>query len=303
MTVTGRVFDIQRFSIHDGPGIRTTVFYKGCPLRCAWCHNPEGIDRRFLLSFLPDRCIGCGFCFETCPNKAHQMLDGRHEIERALCKACGACTAECYSGALELVGRDTTVEDVLAEVMRDEPFYQTSGGGMTLSGGEPMMQMAFTEVLLKAAKEKGLHCCMETCGYAPLANFERILPFVDLFLYDIKEIDRDRHIAYTGVPNDQILANLRALHDWGAEINIRLPIIPGYNDRQDHFRAVAALARSLPRLRTIEIMPYHPLGTSKIERMGLSPEGREQSEPPDKATVVSWIDEFERLGVLLANER
>jgi pyruvate formate lyase activating enzyme len=303
MTITGRVFDIQRFSIHDGPGIRTTVFYKGCPLRCLWCHNPEGISRGFHLSFFPDRCIGCGFCFTTCPNEAHQMVDGRHVIERDRCEVCGACTVECYSGALELVGRDTTVEAVLAEVMRDEPFYETSHGGMTLSGGEPMLQIAFTEALLRAAHENGLHCCMETCGYAPLAHYERILPYVDLFLYDIKETDRERHIAYTGVPPDLIFSNLRALHDWGAEISLRLPIIPGYNDRPDHFRAVAALARSHPRLRSVEIMPYHPLGTGKVERMGLSRDGREQSDPPSKETVSCWIDEFETFGVCLANER
>lgn len=303
MTLTGRIFDIQRFSIHDGPGIRTTVFYKGCPLHCTWCHNPEGISRRFHLSFLPDRCIGCGYCVATCPNNAHRLVDGQHLIERTLCQVCGACTVECYSGALELVGRDATVEEVLAEVMRDEPFYQTSGGGMTLSGGEPMLQFEFTLALLEAAKANGLHCCIETCGYAPLAQYERILPYVDLFLYDIKETDPERHRTYTGVPNTRIIENLRALHDQGAQISLRLPIIPGYNDRADHFGEVAALVGSLPGLREVEIMPYHPLGTSKVERMGLDLEGRERSSPPDKETIACWVDEFAQLGVCLLNGR
>jgi pyruvate formate lyase activating enzyme len=303
MPTTGRIFDIQRFSIHDGPGIRTTVFYKGCPLRCVWCHNPEGISRHLHLSFVPDRCIGCGYCVATCPNNAHRITDGRHLIERSVCQVCGACTTECYAGALELVGRDATVDEVLEEVMRDEPFYETSGGGMTLSGGEPMLQFEFTLALLEAAKARGLHCCIETCGHAPEGHFMQVLPYVDLFLYDVKEMDAERHRAFTGVSNRRILDNLRALHDAGAQISLRLPIIPGYNDSSDHFRQVASLVSSLPSLHDVEIMPYHPLGTSKVERMGLEPGGRAQSTAPDRATISCWIDELEHLGVRLMNER
>jgi pyruvate formate lyase activating enzyme len=204
---------------------------------------------------------------------------------------------------LELVGRDTTVEEVLAEVVRDQPFYETSGGGMTLSGGEPMLQFEFTAALLRGARERGLHCCMETCGYAPLGRYEQILSLVDLFLYDIKETDRQRHVAFTGVPNDRILSNLRTLHDRGAQVIVRLPIVPGHNDRHDHFEAVAALVRSLPDLRGIELMPYHPLGTGKAERMGLDNLGRERSETPTRAKIAGWIDEFDALGVSLINER
>ena len=301
--MNGRIFDIQRFSIHDGPGIRTTVFFKGCPLACIWCHNPEGVRYGYMLSFLPNLCIGCGFCFETCPNGAHQMAKGQHVLDRDACQVCGACCEGCFSGALEFIGRDASVEEVLAEVLRDVPFYETSGGGMTLSGGEPMMQAGFSEALLKAAKQEGLHCCMETCGFAPFPLFERIMPYVDLFLYDIKETDEKRHVAYTGQSNRLILENLRALHHHGAQIVLRLPTIPGYNDRPDHFQTIAELVRELPGLAGVKVMPYHSLGTSKLDRLGLDREDREKSHPPERETIRGWIEQLERHGVPVLNAK
>jgi pyruvate formate lyase activating enzyme len=301
--VNGRIFDIQRFSIHDGPGIRTTVFFKGCPLACIWCHNPEGVRYEYMLSFLPNLCIGCGFCFETCPNGAHQMAKGQHVLDRDACQVCGACCEGCFSGALEFIGRDASVEEVLAEVLRDVPFYETSGGGMTLSGGEPMMQPSFSEALLEAAKQEGLHCCMETCGFAPFPLFERILPYVDLFLYDVKETDEERHVTYTGQSNRLILENLKALHDRGAQIVLRLPTIPGYNDRLDHFQAIAELVRVMPGLAGVEIMPYHSLGTSKLDRLGLDREDREKSQPPEREAIRGWIEQLERQGVPVLNAK
>ena len=300
---SGYIFDVQRFSIHDGPGIRTTVFLKGCTLRCVWCHNPEGVDAAPQLSFLPERCIGCGYCARVCPNDAHRVEPERgHVLDRERCTVCGACARECYAGALELVGREATVEEVLETVLRDRPFYERSGGGLTLSGGEPLMQIDFAEALLRGAKEEGLHCAVETCGYVDWGRFERLLPLVDLFLYDIKETDPARHAEYTGAPNEGILRNLRTLCARGAAVLVRLPIVPGLNDRPDHFRAVAAIARELPGLLGFEMMPYHRLGTGKRDRFGLAPDGLADTEAPDAATVAGWVRTLRELGVEVVHE-
>jgi len=288
-TIRGRIFDIQRFSIHDGPGIRTTVFLKGCPLRCLWCHNPEGIDPKTQLSFLPDKCIGCGVCFKLCEHGAHVMAPDGHRLDRACCVVCGACVTRCYAGALELVGREVTVGEVLQEVLADRPFYETSGGGMTLSGGEPLMQIDFTDALLSAAKTHGLHCCIETSGYANWASFRRVMPKVDLFLYDVKDTNSRRHKANTGVSNEKILANLRRLHDAGAKVRIRVPLIPLYNDHQDNLRGLAALADSLPRIEGLEIISYNQLGSGKLGRLGLPEVMDRKPQPPDDKVLSMWV--------------
>lgn len=295
--VKGKIFEIQRFSIHDGPGIRTTVFLKGCSLKCRWCHNPESISPKPLLSFLPDKCIGCGYCLKTCRRGAHQLADGKHVLDRSLCEVCGQCTLECYAGALEMVGREVTAGEVIDEVRRDEPFYRTSGGGMTLSGGEPLVQIEFSEALLKSAKETGLHCCMETSGCADFSRLERVMPLVDLFLFDIKDIDPAHHVEFTGVSNVLILENLRKLHDRGAKVRLRLPVIPGFNDREDHFRGVAELAKSLPQTEGVQIMPYHRLGISKLERMGFKRAEWADTTSPETETVNRWVEQFKALGI------
>ena len=295
--VTGRIFEVQRFSIHDGPGIRTTVFLKGCPLRCIWCHNPEAATRELSLSFMPDKCIGCGYCFRACANSAHRMEEHVHVLDRDACVVCGTCAEECYANALEIAGKDVTVGEVMDEVVRDRPFYETSNGGMTLSGGEPLFQIEFTEALLHAAKAEGLDCCVETCGFGATEDLRRLLPLVDLFLFDVKETDPERHKEFTGVDVAPIIENLRMLHAEGATVLLRCPIIPGYNDNTGHFPAVAKLAASLPRLKGVELMPYHALGESKVERFGLNPSARAKSKAPDDATVARWRSLLREYGV------
>ena len=299
--VTGRIFEIQRFCIDDGPGIRTTVFLKGCPLRCIWCHNPEGADPAPVLSFQPEKCIGCGYCVRVCPNDAHQMSEDGHALVRARCAACGACAVECYAGALELVGRDVRVAEVLDEVVRDAEFYRNSGGGMTLSGGEPLLQIDFAEALLAEARDRGVGSCVETAGFAPRARYERILPLVDVFLFDLKETDDERHRQYTGQSNRLILDNLHFLAVAGARVRLRLPIIPGLNDRDDHFAAVAGVVSSLPALEGVQVMPYHPLGTAKVERLGMSSEGLYEGDSPSPETVAGWVTRLRKLGLEVLN--
>lgn len=284
------IFNIQRFSVNDGPGIRTNVFFKGCPLNCLWCHNPESKSTKPDLGFIASKCIGCGHCLTQCPGHCHTMENGEHVIDRSKCLACRACERFC-AGALEIMGREMTVDEVLGEVMKDEIFYKTSNGGMTVSGGEPMIQFPFITELLRAAKEKGLTCCMETCGFVAWARFEEIMPYVDLFLYDIKETDPARHREYTGADNALILENLRKLDGAGAKTVLRCPVIPGLNDRADHFAAVAHLADSLKNVQGIDVEPYHPLGKTKCENLGRDYPLADLSFP-DKAQIQAWIGEI-----------
>lgn len=266
--LTGIVFNIQKFSINDGEGIRTTVFLKGCPLSCIWCHNPESREKRAEISFIAERCIGCGYCLRICPRKCHVVKNDRHEYNRKLCARCGLCAKECYAQALEMVGKSMTVAEVIEEVLKDKPFYQTSGGGMTLSGGEPMAQYEFSKALLGEAKARKIHTAIETCGYAPFKLYADMLGDIDLFLYDYKETDCELHKKFTGVDNTLILENLFAIDERGKPVILRCPIIPGLNDRADHFAGIAATANRLKNIIEINVLPYHPLGESKSKRIG-----------------------------------
>jgi pyruvate formate lyase activating enzyme len=289
---TGFVFDIQRYSLQDGPGIRTTVFLKGCLLRCLWCHNPESMERGLEISYQPERCIGCGRCADVCPNHCHTFMDGVHHFDRTKCVRCGLCARECYAKSLEALGREQTAESVIAEVMKDKIFYENSGGGMTVSGGEPTFQFEFTQAILRLAKENSLHTCVETNGYAAFEKYEKIMKFVDIFLFDYKETDPELHKKYTGVDNRRILENLLKLDAQGCVTYLRCPIIPGLNDRADHFAGIAETANRLRHVQEIDIEPYHPLGISKSHRLGREPLFAAETFASDEA-ISRWIEEIQ----------
>ncbi len=283
----GLIFDIQKFSIHDGPGIRTTVFLKGCPLHCLWCHNPESQKGVPEIFFTLDKCIGCGWCFKVCPEHCHAMENEVHTFHRERCRRCGKCTEECYAGSLETAGKKMSVREVLDEVLKDKVFYENSGGGMTLSGGEPMHQFPFTLELAKAGKKAGLHVAVETCGLAPWSDFETLLPYVDLFLFDLKATDPGKHKALTGVGNQLILENLKKLDEAGASIVLCCPLVPGVNDDEEHLAEIAGWANRLKNVREIVLHPYHPLGVSKCGRLGISSPLDLKEFAPDE-TVRRW---------------
>ena len=285
MSTAGIVFDIARFSLNDGPGIRTVVFLKGCPLRCVWCHNPESRKAAPELLFSPEKCIGCGECVRVCPGRAHDGADGVHRLRRNLCIGCGKCADVCFSGALELAGKSRTAADILEEAARDSAYYG-SVGGLTLSGGEPLFQPDFTEALLEGAKERHWTTALETCGMAAQEIVERMLPLTDHWLFDIKAADDEKHRRFTGRSNGPILANLKRLDRAGATIELRCPLIPGLNDSDADLRAIRDLADSLTRRPAIHIEPFHPFGRGKLARLGLPAE--EDARIPDETEIKRW---------------
>ncbi|MFP4482938.1 MAG: glycyl-radical enzyme activating protein [Thermovirgaceae bacterium] len=266
---TGTIFDIKRYSIHDGPGIRTSVFFKGCPLRCWWCHNPESQSTEPVVLYRPDRCIGCGACEEACPEGAIRLTQKGFTADPKLCRSHGVCAEVCPSGARELVGRTVDVPQVMKEIEKDRLFYDESGGGATFSGGEPLMQHEFLKELLRECRRVDIHTAVDTTGYADPEIVRSIAPFTNLFLYDVKFIDPKKHFKYTGVTNELILENLKMLSAEGARISVRLPVIPGINDDEEETVAIAAFVSNLPGVVELAVLPYHGTARQKYERFGM----------------------------------
>lgn len=278
---SGTVFDIKKYSINDGPGIRTTVFLSGCPLSCWWCHNPESQSRTPELLYRPNRCLACGACVEVCPEgaitlecgssaSAYAEVELRHSVvtDREKCTACQTCISVCYAGARQFSGYEITVSEVMAQVKREIPFYEESGGGVTFSGGEPLMQPTFLSELLKACRREEIHTTVDTSGFANWNVFEQIRGDVDLFLFDLKHMDSVRHREVTGVPNEVILDNLKKLSERGHKVLARIPLIPGINDDEENLHASGKFLASLPSLQGVELMGYHDIAEAKYQALG-----------------------------------
>lgn len=281
----GLVFGIQHFSIHDGPGIRSAVFLKGCPLHCLWCHNPEGLSCDVGLQYYENDCENCGACgfiFKDMKKAGTLSLDRKQKAVKS-----------CPFHALRLVGEPMSVEEIMDQVMKDLRYFKSSGGGITISGGEPMMQAEFAAELAKSAKEQHITTTLETSGFAALKDFISIMPFIDTFLWDYKATGEEMHKKLIGASNRRILSNLSYLHDHGANIVIRCPLIPGVNDTDEHLKGIADLCRQYPDLAGIEIMPYHKMGVSKAKRMGLM---QEEYQVPKKKLKDDWLKKIQGFG-------
>ena len=279
--ITGVVTDIQRFSIHDGPGIRTTVFLKGCPLRCFWCHNPEALAPRPELQYYADRCIACGACVVACPEDAHTMRDGQHSFDRARCTACGRCVETCYTRALVMAGETRSAHDVAQVVLRDAAFYETSGGGVTVSGGEPLQQPEFTRALLGECRAAGVHTAIETSGHAAWDRLREVLSVTDLVMMDVKTMDPEIHRQATGVTNERILANARRISEHGTPLILRTPIVPGVNDSDEAIAAVARFASDLKSIVKYELLRFHMMAGAKYAAIGLECRAADLTPPDD----------------------
>ena len=275
---TALITNIMRFAVHDGPGIRTTVFFKGCPLACAWCHNPEGQSFRPEVMYSEERCLLCGDCAAVCPQYAIHREDGWMETSSELCRCCGVCLDHCLMEARQIAGRRITLSELIAEIEKDVVFFDESGGGVTLSGGEPLSQPAFVSALLRACRGRGIHTVIETCGFAHPAIFLDVATRADLVLFDLKLLDPVKHRRYTGVANERILGNLEALAASGRPMAVRIPVVPGINDSDADLRQFSNFL-SHAGVRRADLLPYHRTGMDKYKRLGLMYGCKDIAEP------------------------
>lgn len=288
--MTGIIFNIQRFSINDGPGIRTTVFLKGCPLRCRWCHNPESISSAGEIMLREDRCIRCGKCADACEHGAIREEGAGFATDREKCVNCGNCVEVCLSEARSFAGREMSTGEVISEVGKDAVFYSESDGGVTFSGGEPLLQHEFLSSLLRESKRQDIHTAVDTSGYAPTAVLKEVSLSTDLFLYDIKTLDDRIHRSFTGVSNGLILENLKHLVKWGKKVIARIPIISGVNDDLNEVRSIGAHVESLGNISEINILPFHRSAADKYRRLGFEPSAG--MDIPDKDKISMFAREL-----------
>lgn len=293
--VRGTVVQFERYAVHDGPGIRTVVYLKGCPLRCLWCHSPETQSPNPEVAIRGDRCIRCGTCLATCTHDAVVEAETGYDVSRDVCQLCAECAVVCPTGARDLVGRDMTAAEVVDELEKDVVFYDQSGGGVTFSGGEPLMQPDFLEALVRSCRARRLHTAVETCGLGDPAALDRIAAHTDLFLYDLKLMDEDRHRLVTGASNRVILENLARLVARGANIRVRFPLVPGVNDDERNVSALGEFVSSTG-LNSVDILPYHRAGIAKYHRLGLE-YPLPQVAPPTNGTLAAAAERLARFGL------
>jgi pyruvate formate lyase activating enzyme len=293
---TGLVFNLQRYSIHDGPGIRTTVFLKGCPLRCAWCHNPEGISPRPELVVVESRCAGCGECRRACPFGDSVSGAGALPAHPEQCQLCGACVEACPTGARQMIGRTMTVPEILEEILKDRIFYESSGGGVTFSGGEPLLQPHFLCTLLEACRAHGLHTVLDTTGFGCTEHLLAAAALSDLVLYDLKAFDETRHRTLTGVSNRGIRANLQALDRTHRNVWIRLPVVPGFNDDLAELKRIADFVAGLRSVTLVNLLPFHRTALHKWKRLGLA-HSLEGVQAPSAEFMERAAETFSQMGL------
>lgn len=287
--------NIQKFSVHDGPGIRTTVFFKGCPLKCWWCHNPESQNKNHEILYFQERCTACGICLKRCPEEAIEIKDNTVFVDENKCTICGKCTDFCPNNAREYVGRDFTVQELMKEIIKDEAFYDESGGGVTFSGGEPLIYADFLKEVLKACKIRGIHTAVDTCGHAKWEEFDKIADDVDLFLYDLKQINSEKHKKYMGVDNKLILENLKKLSDRGCNIFVRMPIILGVNDDDEHIDKSVCYLSNLNIIQ-VNLLPYHKMGMDKYKRLKMEYK-LSGTEKPSEERLYEISERFKKAGI------